>query len=132
VITGDDARTKITATVDEVCQLNQKVLAMEPDQRPVPPYVKLYNAQLTKKSGDVLRMRFLTPMLQWVDIVQLDIKQTGASVKVKAGANSRGCCPSSCACAPLCSMLMCWLPFSDHGANFTRLKLLKARLEEVD
>ena len=128
-ITGDDARTKIETVVEEICQKNKKIL----DGQEVPgDEFKLFNGQLTFKSRSVLRMRFFTPILQWVDILRLDIVGESTSLNVKARANSRGLCPASCPCALLGGILCFWLPFLDHGNNFIRLQMLKRKLEQVE
>ena len=141
-VEGPHARLAVRSAVVDICALNEKIAKTPGLLEQTSP--KMLNARLTPSlycecggKSAVLRIRFLTPMLQWVDIIRLEITNnrhvTGSNeqLKIIARGNSRGCCPSSCPGAPLGSILCCCLPFKDHGSNFTRLQLLKQKLEQA-
>mmetsp|Transcript_40478 Transcript_40478/g.108377 ORF Transcript_40478/g.108377 Transcript_40478/m.108377 type:complete len:216 (-) Transcript_40478:35-682(-) len=80
-----------------------------------------------------VHIRFYTPLLQWLDIIDIDVTPTPrASGEVEATAHSfsAGLCPASCPCAPLISAANFFAPFKDHGKNLLHLRQLKNLLIE--
>mmetsp|Transcript_35248 Transcript_35248/g.60901 ORF Transcript_35248/g.60901 Transcript_35248/m.60901 type:complete len:142 (+) Transcript_35248:550-975(+) len=71
--------------------------------------------------------RMYTPFLQWVDVVDITVWKDGDSGAYvgDAWSVSAGCCPASCCCSPLGSVLCCCFPFGDHGKNSVHLDHVK-------
>ena len=88
------------------------------------------NFEVTLASSTRFSARFFTPMLQWLDVVDVELMPNGADATIiNARSASTGICPASCPGACCCSALCCCIPFEDHGKNIKHLNELKAHME---
>ena len=89
------------------------------------------NWQPTQVSAAKFSARFLTPQLQWVDVVDATLRSEGEAVNVDLIAGSAAMCPASCLCSPCCSLLCCWFSFKDWGKNKEHVDELLSHLSTV-
>lgn len=74
--------------------------------------------------------RWYTPILQWLDVVDISLSFED-EIRADAYSKSVACCPAACPGALLCSVLLCCVPFLDHGKNLEHLALVRKSLEDA-
>lgn len=62
----------------------------------------------------------------WLDVMEITFLSAGGNSSIaKVVSSSTGVLPAWLPFGFLCDMLLCWLPFSDHGSNSVRCQSLR-------